>query len=366
MVVILSHWNALHLLFSDLERWIPYPSSPPKIISTPTDPPVQRSHPRLRTCNNGSNRVLHRCLDVTSEQKVSESNEVSEKEWSKEGSPVKGSRCDDDVAWCLVIGMIDMIGGEHELQEHWKRRCDDDVAWCFVIGMVESLDRGHGRGCFRNFRVKWIKQMGLSSLFDLVFSETWLEAEFWENRCSWWLFWIGKDCYCSSAQKDWWSYSHTTQSSTHEISNPFWDAMRHIPPPQKHRKRWVEELHCCTVTGCKSATLLSYLPMLDFGWESHGSREWSRPGKAGCNDGDAGTGDRLSWGDEGDQGGWMVRHGHLNGDLIWISCELFSFLDFQDNFCFLILDQFRWSWFLGLSAGTGILGWFYFMFCVGP
>ena len=54
--------------------------------------------------------------------------------------------------------------------------------------------------------------------------------------------------------------------------------------------------------------------------------------------------------------------GILNGGLIWICCE-----DFQDNFCFLILDQgFRWSWFLGLSAGTGILGWFYFMFCVGP
>ena len=135
--------------------------------------------------------------------------------------------------------------------------------------------------------------------------------------------------------------------------------MRHILPPQKHRKRRVEELHCCTVTGCKSATLLSYLPMLDFGWESHGSREWSRPGKAGCNDGDAGTGDRCHGGDEGDQGGWMVRHGHLNGDLIWIWCELFSFLDFQDNFCFLISGEcfllVMVPWFVGRDEDLGVV-----------
>lgn len=98
----------------------------------------------------------------------------------------------------------------------------------------------------------------------------------------------------------------------------------------------------------------AWLNPWDFGWASHGSREWSRPGKAGCNDGDAGTGDRLSWGDEGDQGGWMVRHGHLNE--VWygldVSCFLFFFfLDYiisktTSVFCFRV-NVSCWSWFLG-------------------
>ena len=110
--------------------------------------------------------------------------------------------------------------------------------------------------------------------------------------------------------------------------------------------------------GFVEATLPN-LPMLDFGWESHGSREWSRPGKAGCSDGDAGTGDRLSWGDEGDQGGWMVRHGHLNGDLIWIWWDLVSVLDSQEYFCFLISGEcfllVMVPWFVGRDGDLGVV-----------
>ena len=63
---------------SYLERWNPSLSFPPK--KDPADPadPTDPFDPRPRTCNNGCNRVLHRRPDVTSEQKVSESNEVSE------------------------------------------------------------------------------------------------------------------------------------------------------------------------------------------------------------------------------------------------------------------------------------------------
>ena len=171
MVVLLSHWN-LHLLFSHIWKGGIPTHPPPK--KTQQIQPIQptQGHEHATTAPTGC------CIDVltfTSEQQVSESNEVSEKEWSKERSPSE---------WEADVTMM------------WR-----DVLWL----VWWRVDRGHGRRCFRNFRVKWIKQVGLPSLFDLVFSETLLEAEFWENRCSWWLFWIGKDCYCSSAQKGWWS-----------------------------------------------------------------------------------------------------------------------------------------------------------------
>ena len=55
----------------------------------------------------------------------------------------------------------------------------------------------------------------------------------------------------------------------------------------------------------------------------------------------------------------MVRHGHLNGNLIWISCELFSFLDFQEYFCFLISGECFLlvivPWFVGRDGDLGVV-----------
>ena len=115
--------------------------------------------------------------------------------------------------------------------------------------------------------------------------------------------------------------------------------MRHILPPQTNRKRRVEELHCHWMQVTYSSFLPTFLIFFGFQKNKKGtslleqvyptSPCWTLDGNPMGVANDLGlakldvtmvtlalaTG--VMEGDEGDQGGWMVRLGHLNGDLIW-------------------------------------------------
>ena len=123
MVVILSHWNALHLFVSDLERWNPYPSSHPQKKRPSTPDRSNRSNgptnPRPRTCNNGSNRVLHRRLTSPPSKKSrskslgAKNGDLSIGRKKTRGEPFRvGSRCDKMIPiWILSAKAPEKLPG---------------------------------------------------------------------------------------------------------------------------------------------------------------------------------------------------------------------------------------------------------------